>query len=1024
MSGFSESSTVQAWMVERLVALGWTHIPGDDLLRSNMDVLVESDVESALLRLNREIAEEPGLAQEALPQVRAAIMAGASEALVPANERMTAMLRGEHTLRYAGEDSNSTLHLLDFGGPDDLRMGIAPAGNTYVVSDEVTFGVPGHERRYDMVLFVNGIPLVVIETKSPINPNVSWFNAAKDLVNVYTVAAPQFFVPNVLMVGTDGNEYRYGAVGQPPQSWALWGSTKDPFDLKGMERVQRSIETQLTPASVLSILRDFSLFLTGAAGQKRKLLPRYPQVEAALAILDKALTGRPGGLIWHYQGTGKTLLQAYAAGLLLRDERVGGPTIVCVVDRLELFEQTSAEFTAAGVPRLEIAQSKAHLRDLLRQDFRGVIMTTIHRFDREDKDAPPQVLNERRNIIVTVDEAHRTTEGSLGDDMRAALPNAVFFGMTGTPIADKDRNTFTLFGDPNDPDYVMSKYEPERSMADGATVPVRVETRPVDFKLDSDTLDEQFEEFLDEQDGSDGRRDLTEAERKFLTDKAANVKTAMANPARIDAVCDDIVLHFIDHVIPLGMKAMVVAYDRELVVKYADAIKARFAERGLNYEVAVVMNVTSGKDEPPEFKPYALTADQEKAVKNRFRDFDDPLKIVVVTAKLITGFDAPILYAQYLDRPLRRVTLFQAITRPNRNWTHPISGKAKKAGLVIDYIGLGEDIAKALNPDDPDTSKTQMMGVDDMLAEFASRLDATFERFAGLDTSSATFESLQDAMDRIPIGDKRDQFAKDFIGLEAIWDTLYPHPELLVFRDRYKWLAQVYQAVQPNKGGFDVLWERLGDKTLALVHEHMTDVSVTHDTEQITLGPDHIQQLRDLTLDIDITPADPETDVITLEDAFDMIDRRIKKRFEASGAAVYKTLAERLELLRAQALEKAGDSIEWIKKALDLATTMTTVEHLESEGNLAEAERLVDPNIGALSQIVSTYAPENVPVIIEDLVRDIDKIVNDVRFTGWNHDSSGDREVRKAIRKVLKDYHLPITGDLFDKTYAYVAENY
>ena len=1024
---FSESSTVQSWLVQHLTMLGWTHVPGSRLPRATTDVFVEEWLVEALEALNPEIAEQPERVDEVLPMLRSAVLAGATDGLVAANEHMTEFLRGVRTVRYTGDDQETPLRLLDFGGPDDLRMGVAPGRNRYVVSEEVTFGPPGRERRFDVVLFVNGIPLVVVETKTPVKASVSWFNAAKDLANVYTVDYPAFFVPNVLLVATEGRDYRFGAVGQEPESWAVWGSTEDEYDLDGLPRVQRSVELQLTPARVLSILRDFTLYERTLTGQKRKLLPRYPQVEAAEAMFDKVLRGRPGGLIVHYQGTGKTLLQAYAALLLLRDERVGGPTVICVVDRLDLIEQTKRQFDTAGLPRLVEAEDRAHLRRLLAEDFRGIIMTTIHRFKREHEDRPPAPLNRRSNIIVTVDEAHRTTEGTLGEDMRAALPNARFFGLTGTPIADRDRNTFKLFGDPEDSGFVMSRYEPERSIADGASVPIHVEPRLVDFHLDKEALDEAFQELL-------AQEGLTEEQVDYLSGKAASVKTLMMNPARIKAVCEDIVDHFLAKAAPLGMKAMVVAYDRELVVAYEAEIKRILAERGLDYGVQVVMTVGSGKDDPPEWAKYALTREQEAEVKRRFNDFHDPLTFVVVTAKFLTGFDAPILFAQYLDRPLRGVTLFQAITRPNRNWTHPETQQRKRYGLVVDYVGLGEEIAKALAPADPSKGGKRPVDTDSLAEEFEARIAAVLSRFDGIDRTAGDFETLSAARERLAPGEAREEFAKEFTALEGLWEFLHPHDVTAAHRDDYKWLAKVYESVRPSKVSNDLLWARLGAKTLDLVHGHITNVEVKGTgLEEVVVDPEAIEALKQLALfDIeDPTPDGDETgdsgdtgDAITLGEVLDTIEARVKRRFERTGSKVYATLAERIDALRKQAIQKVGDSVEWIKKALELAKLMVQAERMEEEGRLDEAERLLDPNIGALTQIVEEYKPKDAPVVVEDLARDIDAIVKQVRFTGWHTNPDGDREVRKNIRSVLKAYGLPVTGDLFDKTYAYVAENY
>ncbi len=522
MAGFSESSTVQAWLVERLVALGWERIPGKELPREFTAPLVEEWVIEALEVLNPELHGDPDRVDEVLPTIRAAVLAAAAEGLVPASERMTTLLRGDHTVKYVGTNEYVPLRLINF---ENL------AENHFVVSDEVTFGPAGRERRYDVVLWVNGFPLVVIETKTPVKSSVSWLNGARDITNCYQLEGPAFFAPNVLVAATEGREFHYGAVGQPPESWLMWGSTEDPYDLDGFERVKRSVDLLLTPSRVLSILRDFTLFEQVPGGGVRKLVPRYPQVEGAEGIHQRVLAGGQRGLLWHYQGTGKTLLMAFAALMLLHDERVGGPTVVVVLDRLDLIEQVERQFKTAGLPRVTTATGKEDLRRILREDQRGIVLTTIFRFEGAGE------LNTRANIVVLADEAHRTQEGTLGEDMRTALPNARFFGLTGTPIADDERNTFKLFGDPQDPGHVMNTYAMERSIADGSSVPIHVETRLIDFHLDRSALDEAFDGLADEE-------RLSEEERDFLAGKAAHVKTLLLNPDRIRAICTDVLDHY------------------------------------------------------------------------------------------------------------------------------------------------------------------------------------------------------------------------------------------------------------------------------------------------------------------------------------------------------------------------------------------------------------------------------------------------------------------------------------------------
>jgi type I restriction enzyme R subunit len=1006
MAVFSESSTVQDWLVERLKDMRWEYVPGAELPREFTDVVVEEWLIEALEVLNPALHGSPERVKEVLPRIQSAVLSASTDGLLAANERLTTLLRGQDAVKFVGDDHYTPIRLIDFENLDE---------NSFVVSDEVTFGTPGNSRRFDVVLFVNGFPLVVIETKTPVKANVSWLNAARDVVNVYEVERPTFFAPNVFCVATEGRELHYGAVGQPAESWLMWGSTDDPYDLSGFERVQRSVELLLTRERVLSILRDFTLFERVPGGGVRKLIPRYPQVEAAEAIVRRVLEGGQQGLVWHYQGTGKSLLMAFAALMLLNEDEVGGPTVVVVLDRLDLIEQIERQFKTAGLPRVTTATGKDDLRRILKDDRRGIVLTTIFRFEGAGE------LNTRDNIIVFVDEAHRTQEGSLAADMREALPNARFFGLTGTPISDKERNTFRLFGDPNDPGYVLNTYSMERSIADGASVPVHVETRLVDFHLDRTALDEAFDAMADEE-------ELTDEEREFLATKAGHVKTILTDPDRIEAVCADMLDHYEAKVAPSGMKAQVVAFDRELVVAYEQTLNRMIAERGLPYETAVVMTVGTSKEEPVEWQAYALDRAQEAHVKARFNDPEDRLAFLIVTAKLLTGFDAPIEQVQYLDKPLRKHTLFQAITRTNRRFTHPATGQDKTHGLIVDYIGLGNQIAQALKAADPEAGGKRPVQTDALAEEFTARLNLALDRFDGLDRSHGSFEALQAALQRLADEDSRDAFASDFTAVAALWEFLNPHEVLEARREDYKWLAQVYEAVKPTGVSNALLWHRLGAKTLALVHGHITDVRVTGTgLEEVVVDPDAIEAMRQLIqqgeLDLDID-RDLVQDPVTVDEVITVIERRVQRLLTKRDHKVYRSLAEQLERLRRQAITRAEDSIKFLEKALEVARLAIVAERLDLEGRLDEAEHLLDPNIGALTQIVEQYKPDNTPVIVTDLVRDIDTIAKQVAFTGWNDSQPGDKEARKQIRLVLQKYNLPVTGPLFDQTYAYIRENY
>jgi type I restriction enzyme R subunit len=998
--GDIKETAVQAALVDRLGSLGWQFVPGMALNRQLDDVMVESKVMDSLVRLNRVIGERPDRAQDVLTRLRAVLLSPANDGLVAANEEMVAWLCGRRPMRFVGTEDYEPVCLIDFD---------KPRSNTLVVSTEVTY-TPGLEaRRYDLVLWVNGLPLVVIETKTPVSISTSWFNAAKDIHDGYEVKTAGFFVPNVLSAATEGKEFRYGAVRQPPETWLPWSKTTDAPLLPRLSSVLRSVELLLTPERVLDILRTYTLFSrrsSAAGGYTIKIIPRYPQVEAVEAILGRVRdTDRRKGLVWHHQGSGKTLLMAFAAAKLRQQTDLDAPTILVVLDRLDLIEQTQSEFSSVGIPGMKVGETKEELRRLLREDARGVIVTTIFRFEGAG------LLNDRSNIVVMVDEAHRTQEGRLGLDMREALPNAKFIGLTGSPISTKDHNTWATFGDPDDPDGVLNHYSVERSIADGATLPIHVETRLVDFHIDSEALDQAFDELAQ----TEG---LDEREAGLLAKRASRVDQILKTPARIEAVCADIVTHYRAKLVPLGLKAQVVAFDRELCVSYFEAISALLED---GEEATVVM--TTAKGDPVEWSRWDLDRDAEARVRDRFRDPDDPLRFLIVTAKLLTGFDAPIEGVLYLDKPLRAHTLFQAVCRTNRRWTNPHTGQEKLHGLVVDYVGLGAELAKAVAVSDTGVRKALPADVDELVEILDKYVAICMARFEGIDRTASGFEQLYAAQERLPDQTTRDEFAVEFVRAEGLFEFLWPDTALRTVESDYKWLARIYKSVAPTDAADKLLWQRLGAKTAQLIYEHLSDVTIdATGLETVAIDAEVFEALRQL----DLFPSDaPEPkEPPTVEDVLDRLESRLARKLAGDGGhVVWRSLAERLEALRRAKIESAAASVEFLKQLLILARDIVEAERAEEGGHLDDI-KVVDLDKGALTQILAEYAPPNLPVIIENVVEQIDAIVRPVRGTNWQTSHPGDREVRRQLRLVLKNNGLPPQGEVFDRAYAYIREHY
>jgi type I restriction enzyme R subunit len=610
-----------------------------------------------------------------------------------------------------------------------------------------------------------------------------------------------------------------------------------------------------------------------------------------------------------------------------------------------------------------------------------------------------------------VDEAHRTQEGRLGLDMREALPNAKLIGLTGTPISTADRNTWETFGDPADPEGVMNHYSVERSIADGATLPIHIETRLVDFHIDQRALDEAFIE-LAEGEG------LDERETGILAKRASRVDQIMKSPERVGAVCADIVEHYRGKVAPLGLKAQVVAFDRELCVAYYEAIAALLEE---GEEATVVM--TTAKGDPAAWDTWSLDRDQEARIKDRFRDINDPLKFVIVTAKLLTGFDAPIDGVMYLDKPLRAHTLFQAVCRTNRRWTNPNTGQEKLHGLVVDYVGMGGELAKAVAVSDTAERKAFPAEVDELVTLLGEYVGECMVRFHSVDRNAKGFEQLYEAQNCLPTQADRDSFAADFIRAEGLFEFLWPDTAIRPVEADYKWLSRIYKSIMPTDAPDKLLWQRLGAKTTALISEYVTGFEVdSRGLETVAIDAEVFEVFRQLNLFPDIDPTRPEPP--TIEDVLGNLENRLRRKLAgASDHPVWKSLAERLEDLRRSRVDSAAASVEFLKRLLELAKDLVTAEKADEEGRLNEI-KVVDPDRGALTQILEEYAPPDVPVIIETVVERIDQIVRPVRGTGWQESQPGDREVRQQLRLVLRSNGLPPQGEIFDRAYAYIREHY
>jgi type I restriction enzyme R subunit len=417
-----------------------------------------------------------------------------------------------------------------------------------------------------------------------------------------------------------------------------------------------------------------------------------------------------------------------------------------------------------------------------------------------------------------------------------------------------------------------------------------------------------------------------------------------------------------------------------------------------------------------------VTRDEEAVIKDRFRDVEDPLKFVIVTAKLLTGFDAPIEGVLYLAKPLRAHTLFQAVCRTNRRWTNPITGQEKLHGLVVDYIGMGMQLAKAVavKPNMPERKDAGQ--VDVLMAELRDSIAGLLDMFESIDRAAPLFDRIHMAQEILAQGDKRAEFATEYLTAQGLFEFLWPDTKLRDIEADYKYLSQIYASIIPVNTSDMLLWHRLGAKTMALVHEHLEGVSIDGNRlENVAIDAELFESLRQL----DLFPNEKAASKApTAAEVLAKLEARIRARMDGTDPhKVWLSLAERLELLRNQKIADAQASVEFLKYLLELATDIMQAERADDDGRLDEI-KVLDPRKGALTQIFEEFAPANVPAVIESVVDDVDRLVEPVRGTGWQTSQPGDRTVRRELRLLLSKYGLPPEGDLFSHAYAYIRENY
>jgi len=780
----SERKVVQNRLVRYAEEVGWTYLPPEDALRLRhgpdqpflQDVLIKQ-----LQRLNPGVVTSAEQAAEVLTRLLRI------RPDIEGNREAWEYLKGLKTVFVQAERRERNLRLLD---PQQVEA------NTFHVTDEFRFHSGPNKIRADVVFLVNGIPVILVETKAA--TRLEGIAEAFDQVRRYHAEAPELLAQTQLFALTHLVQSFYGA------TWSL--SRKTLFnwreDVVGVQQAatppdfETLVKSFIAPRRILRVLTDYILFAR-KEGELSKVVLRPHQIRAVERSLARARDPQKRrGLIWHTQGSGKTYTMLTLARLLIETPAFQNPTVLLIVDRNELQSQLFQNLEAVGFGRVHLALSKRHLRDLLKADTRGLIVSMIHKFD----DMPAN-LNTRANIFVLVDEAHRTTGGDLGNYLMGALPNATFLGFTGTPIdrTSHGRGTFKTFG-VDDPQGYLDKYSIRESIEDGTTVPLHYQLAPNDLIADREAMEKEFWAAAE----LEGVSDVEELNR--VLDRAVTLTNMLKNRERVDKIAHFVAGHFQNYVAPMGYKAFLVAVDREACCFYKEAL-----DRYLPPEASAVV-ISAAHNDPPHIKRHHLSDDEESRVRKAFRKPGENPQILIVTEKLLTGYDAPILYCMYLDKPMRDHVLLQATARVNRPYESE-EGQRKTTGLIVDFVGVFENLERALAFDSKDVSGV-VEGLEVLQERFAELMEQGRREYGMITTentesteknsvpsvmnlpSVVNDKTAEAVLEHFRDKDRREAFYAFFRELQEIYEIVSPDPFLRPFLKDYERLVEMYRLVR------------------------------------------------------------------------------------------------------------------------------------------------------------------------------------------------------------------------------------
>lgn len=743
------------------------------------------------------------------------------------NEEWSQILRGNYSRTVTGQATKQTIKLIDFLNVEN---------NTFTVTNQL-YVKSEKSRIPDVVVYVNGIPLVVIEAKSPLNYKDKTGEAFEQ-IKQYERDIPRLFYSNIFNILTDGTNCLYGSTGSPSKFFGTWRDPWPRLEAELTNELDKGLYCLLEPSRLLDLLAHFVVFEKTEDGVIKKIC-RYQQFRAVNKIVDRVIANEHRkGLVWHTQGSGKSLTMVFAALKLkmhytVMSPELTNPNIMILTDRIDLDDQISKTFTACGLPNPISMKKVSDLQKAIHSGGDGlVVLSTIFKF--QGSKTP---IDNSQNWIIMVDECHRTQEKDLGAYLRATLPDARFFGFTGTPIKKNDKDTYENFGVVGEG--YLDKYGIDDAVADGATVPIYYTGRKTEWHIDDAEIDILFDNWFAE---------LPDDKLVELKKRGVGLAELVKHPRRIELIAYDIWTHFKEYARPDGFKAQIVCYDRESIVLYKRAldrvISNDLEDEALAASMSACVYSASQEDNKPSEDPriqdirkgleeFYLNQIAETDVKKKFGKKGTQPEFLIVCDKLLTGFDAPVESVMYLDKPLKEHTLLQAIARTNR-----VADPQKKNGLIVDYIGVSKNLDDALSSYRSDDVKNAMRNLDDLRSQLRAAHAEVINLMKGIKRGTDDLKGEFDALvERLRPEDAWFTFrrkAREFI---SAYGALSPDTAILAYTDDLKWIATFIRyatQVLEKKEAFD--HKSYSAKIREMLDEHLeaTGISTTVKLRSIT----------------------------------------------------------------------------------------------------------------------------------------------------------------------------------------------